>query len=68
MRPACCLDMTKAVVASGSGTKEDPFILKTGEPILAAPVNTPVPAEAPTEIPVEELNEFPYADATAMPE
>lgn len=68
MRPACCLDMTKAIVASGSGTKEDPFILKTGEPILAAPVNTPVPAEEPTEIPVEELNEFPYADATAMPE
>ena len=38
MRPGCYLDMTKAVVASGSGTKEDPFVLKTGEPILASPI------------------------------
>jgi len=68
MRPACCLDMTKAIVASGSGTKEDPYVLKTGAPILAAPMTTPVPVEEPAEIPVEELNEFPYADATAMPE
>ena len=38
MRPACYLDMTKAVIASGTGTMEDPYILKTGEPILAAPI------------------------------
>ena len=58
MRPACYLDMTKAIVASGSGTKEDPFVLKTGEPILAAPVTAPV----------EELTELPVTEDTTMPE
>ena len=43
MRPACYLDMTKAIVASGSGTKEDPFVLKTGQPILAAPIELGAP-------------------------
>ena len=57
MRPACCLDMTKAVVASGSGTKEDPYVLKTGAPILAAPVTEEAEpqAEEPVTAPVVEL-------------
>ena len=56
MRPACYLDMTKAIVASGSGTKEDPYILKTGEPILASPVTSPV--EELTEAPAESTEEI----------
>lgn len=62
MRPACYLDMTKAVVASGSGTMEDPFVLKTGEPILASPlelteeVTTPV-EEAPLAEESAEITE-----------
>ena len=58
MRPACYLDMTKAIVASGTGTKEDPYVLKTGEPILAGPVTAPV----------EELTEIPVVEDTTMPE
>lgn len=29
MRPACWLDMAKVVILSGSGTMEDPYVLKT---------------------------------------
>jgi len=31
MRPACQLDMAKLVIASGSGTLEDPFVLATAD-------------------------------------
>ncbi len=50
MRPACCLDMAKAVIASGAGTKEDPFVLALPEAEIAespAPASTPVPESAP---------------------
>ena len=32
MRPACWLDMTKVVIASGTGTLEDPYVLQTAAP------------------------------------
>ena len=36
MRPACWLDLTKAAILSGTGTKEDPFVLDTAqEPVVA---------------------------------
>ncbi len=54
MRPACWLDMDKVVIASGSGTMEDPFVLKTGAAIAAAPIQTEVPAEPVEEEPAEE--------------
>ena len=47
MRPACYLDMAKIVIASGTGTMEDPFVLKTGEPIVAAPIQAEVVETAP---------------------
>lgn len=42
MRPACWLDMTKVVIASGSGTMEDPFVLQTdaAAPVVSADENT----------------------------
>ena len=46
MRPACWLDLTKVVIASGTGTMEDPYILQTGA--LAEPAE---PAPAPCCIP-----------------
>ncbi len=58
MRPACYLDMSKAVIGSGRGTKDDPYVLKTGEPILADPVTTPEPEPEITEVPpMEDTNE-----------
>lgn len=33
MRPACYLDMSKVVIASGSGTMEDPYVLLTETPV-----------------------------------
>lgn len=54
MRPACWLDMTKVVIASGEGTMENPFVLLT-EPsaeLEAAPA-LPAEAEAPCCVPGE---------------
>lgn len=41
MRPVCWLDLTKVVIASGSGTLEDPYVLLTDE---TAPVTPEAPA------------------------
>lgn len=46
MRPACWLDMTKVVIASGEGTMESPFVLQTQ---AAAPVEPAEPAEPAAE-------------------
>lgn len=36
LRPACWLDTSKVVILSGTGTKEDPFVLDTAqEPVVA---------------------------------
>ncbi len=55
MRPACYLDMAKAVISSGAGTKEDPFTLVLPEAEIApspAPEATPAPeAAAPEALP-----------------
>lgn len=40
MRPACWLDMTKVVIASGSGTLEDPYVLQTETAAPAEPAAT----------------------------
>nr|MBR4279937.1 hypothetical protein [Clostridia bacterium] len=44
MRPACWLDMEKVVIASGSGTLEDPYVLATADVAMAEEA---APAEAP---------------------
>ena len=50
LRPACCLDTSKVTILSGSGTKEDPYVLDTAaEPVIAEVV----PLEEPNT-PVEE--------------
>lgn len=44
MRPACWLDLTKAAILSGEGTKEAPFVLDIAqEPVIteAAPLENP---------------------------
>ena len=43
MRPACYLDMTKVAIAGGSGTLEDPYVLRTE---AAAPVEPATENEA----------------------
>lgn len=45
MRPACYLDMAKVEILSGTGTKEDPFVLNTAEEPV---VTEAVPLENPT--------------------
>lgn len=66
LRPSLRLDMTKASILSGAGTKEDPFILTyTGMPVMEVeapeenkalslpeetPASTPAPEPVPTPI------------------
>ncbi|MBQ7850587.1 MAG: hypothetical protein IJ343_12740 [Clostridia bacterium] len=50
MRPACWLDMTKVVIASGEGTKENPYTLQTGTaPAADAAAEADVPCCIPGE-------------------
>lgn len=44
MRPACYLDMTKVVIASGDGTLENPYVLVTEAAAPVETAETPVPA------------------------
>ena len=45
LRPACCLDTSKVTILSGTGTKEDPFVLNIAEEPV---ITQAVPLENPT--------------------
>ena len=70
LRPSLRLDMTKASIVSGSGTKNDPFILSyTGMPLVEeeAPKEhgdavLPKETPAPTPSPTPEPSPVPVAD------
>ncbi len=58
-RPACYLDMSKVIIAGGTGTMEDPYVLQTEAPAptqapaavsTAEPTAAPEAAEAPVEL------------------
>ena len=51
LRPACCLDTSKVTILSGTGTKEDPFVLNIGEEPVIIEAN---PLENPTAESSEE--------------
>ena len=52
MRPACWLDMTKVVIASGEGTKESPYTLLTqAEHEMLPAAEAALPEDAPCCVP-----------------
>lgn len=55
MRPACVLDLTRAVILSGAGTVEDPYVLDT------APA-ADTPAEAPAADETNDCNCVPEGE------